>query len=63
MIESGGWSEWKISNDDQCCLKDEKWIKPKTRTCTNPEPKYGGKCLEEDGVMNISNVDCEPSMS
>jgi hypothetical protein len=38
----GQWSEWSISEGD--CMRDDTgaWTKSKSRTCTNPEPKYGG---------------------
>ena len=43
----GNWSEWEITEDDQCSETEEGvWMKPKHRTCNNPAPKYGGKFCE-----------------
>ena len=43
----GEWSEWSVS-DDQCTLEEGSWTRPRTRTCTNPEPKYGGENCHAD---------------
>ena len=39
---NGGWSEWEI--EDECNQQtDGTYKKQKNRTCTNPEPEYGGE--------------------
>ena len=58
--ENGEWSPWTIANDDECVLDGGSWIKPKTRTCDHPLPKYGGICEAEDGIKNVSHVECQP---
>ena len=58
----GGWSDWIEESDDNCFESNGSWMKPRSRTCTNPEPLYGGICLEdESGVFNESFIECSPS--
>ncbi|CAC5418366.1 Adhesion G protein-coupled receptor B2,Coadhesin,Thrombospondin-1,Adhesion G protein-coupled receptor B1,Mucin-like protein,Hemicentin-1,Adhesion G protein-coupled receptor B3,Thrombospondin-2 [Mytilus coruscus] len=37
----GNWSEWNVWTD--CSLSCDGGIKTRLRTCSNPEPKFGGK--------------------
>ena len=68
---NGEWSAW---SEYGSCFEDddEWWYKTKSRTCSNPEPKFGGedcqgeskqrdKCPPEDGAWTdweISDGDC-----
>ena len=61
FIENGGWSEWIHSSDEECFLQNDEWVKPKKRTCSNPEPKYGGICHQENNLLNVTLENCEPS--
>lgn len=41
---NGGWSSW--SSWSQCSRDCSRGIRSRKRTCSNPEPKYGGQtCL------------------
>ena len=59
---NGGWSDWIEESDEKCFESNGSWMKPRSRTCTNPEALYGGICLEdENGVFNESLTECLPS--
>ncbi|MDD5606633.1 MAG: LPXTG cell wall anchor domain-containing protein, partial [Candidatus Pacebacteria bacterium] len=56
-LVNGGWSDWSAwsdwSNtgscgDDEAC--QQKQVKSRTRTCTNPEPACGGASCEGDEI-------------
>ena len=36
------------------------WTRSKVRNCNDPEPKFGGKCLSENGITNESIEICLP---
>ena len=58
--ENGSWSPWNIPEDnmDNCNQVGDSWVKKKTRTCDNPEPKYGGSCT--DPSFNETTHPCSP---
>ena len=52
----GGWSDWITSTE---CKKqtDGAYKKTRTRTCNNPEPKYGGSnCVGDKTIL----ITCKP---
>jgi hypothetical protein len=65
LVENGDWSVWIISDDINCTQNDQGyWTTTSKRTCTNPEPKYGGSCLSDiNGTFSESTVDCEPGIA
>jgi hypothetical protein len=66
MVENGDWSVWIISEDVNCTQNNQgNWTKPRTRTCTNPEPKYGGgACLSDtNGTLSKLTVDCKTGIT
>ena len=52
----GGWSEYKISEDEECKENKTlgKWTKPAKRYCNDPEPLYGGICDGEIKFIAMS---------
>ena len=52
----GGWSEYKISEDEECKENETlgKWTKPAKRYCNDPEPLYGGICDGEYQFIAMS---------
>ena len=49
-IVDGGWTEWE--EEYSCTASCGKGVESFTRSCTNPEPKCGGK--ECDGSSTLS---------
>ena len=41
FVIDGIWSQW-TDWDSECEKSDNVWGKSRTRTCTDPEPKYNG---------------------
>ncbi len=64
IVIDGNWTTWSIWKESQC---NEKCIKTleRTRTCTNPEPKNGGKdCSSLDGGQASASKEeaCDESL-
>ncbi len=61
---NGGWTSWTPANDEDCSYKSAtgSWTKPRSRSCTNPEPEYGGSdCSPDgDGTGAESTMVCPP---
>ncbi|XP_052105775.1 SCO-spondin-like [Mytilus californianus] len=55
----GSWSEWNVWTD--CSLSCDGGIKTRLRTCSNPEPKFGGKgCNGNEEESNKCGVEFCP---
>jgi hypothetical protein len=58
----GGWTEW-ITLNDTCIQIDDIsiWGKPKYRSCSQPQPKWGGnECNSSIGFTENSFDLCPP---
>lgn len=52
---NGGWSSW--SSWSQCSRDCSRGIRSRKRTCSNPEPKYGGQtCLGQAQEYQECNI-------
>ena len=61
ILEHGSWSQW-TDWDSECQKSDvdsNVWRKSRTRTCTDPEPKYGG---DDCNGIATKSIECDPSM-
>ena len=61
ILEHGSWSQW-TDWDSECQKSDvdsNVWRKSRTRTCTDPEPKYGG---DDCNGIATESIECDPSM-
>ena len=61
VLVDGNWGEWTEFGD--CSEECGDGIQTRTRTCTNPEPLYGGKSCEGDAFKDqaCKLIEC-PSM-
>lgn len=57
FLVHGNYSMW--SNWGTCSVSCGPGVKKRTRTCTNPEPEYGGlTCRERDLGSNMEPAKC-----
>ena len=55
----GGWSEWNITEDEECKESEGQWLKPKYRYCDNPKPRFGGSYCDESGTESEPDLGME----
>jgi hypothetical protein len=61
MVVNGDWSEW--SEWEECSVTCGGGSKTRNRTCTEPEPQYGGNnCTGHDTNYTSCNAYPCPSM-
>ena len=58
---NGNWSDF--GNWSSCYMEDEKWNQKADRNCSNPLPKYGGKCLQDDFGGSTITKECLPGLN